>query len=168
VAVFLHTVGNAIAKGEWVSRQFRVRNPQVVDDTIEGEVIVIDLDTGTYYSLRDTSAEIWQGIKAGTDEPAICESLAEHYAATKEEIASAVSRLLEELAAEGLIEETPDGAGAVRAEPLSDPPAQNGRVPFVTPVLEKHTDMQDLILLDPVHDVTEAGWPYVAPADSET
>jgi hypothetical protein len=144
-----------------VTRQFRVRNPQVVDDTIEGEVIVIDLDSGTYYSLRETSAEIWHCIKAGADEASIVDSLAERYLASREEIASAVSPLLDELAAERLIEEA-EGAGL--PEPVSAPPAQNGRVPFIAPVLEKHTDMQDLILLDPVHDVTEAGWPHVAPA----
>jgi coenzyme PQQ synthesis protein D (PqqD) len=143
-----------------VSRQFRVRNPQVVDDTIEGEVIVIDLDSGTYYSLRDTSAAIWHCIKAGAAEASIGDSLAERYAASREEIASAVSRLLDELAAERLIEEAAEGVAP--AEPLSAPLAQNGRMPFVAPVLEKHTDMQDLILLDPVHDVTEAGWPHVA------
>jgi hypothetical protein len=144
-----------------VSRQFRVRNPQVVDDTIEGEVIVIDLDSGTYYSLRDTSAEIWHCIKAGADEASIGDSLAERYTAAREEIGSAVSRLLDELAGERLIEEAaPEGAAS--GELLSAPPGQNGRVPFVAPVLEKHTDMQDLILLDPVHDVTEAGWPHVA------
>ena len=143
-----------------MGRQFRVRNPQVVDDTIEGEVIVIDLDSGTYYSLRDTSAEIWHCIKAGADEATIGDALSERYVAAREEIGSAVSRLLDELAAERLIEEA---EGAASGEPLPAPPAQNGRVPFVAPVLEKHTDMQDLILLDPVHDVTEAGWPHVAP-----
>jgi hypothetical protein len=143
-----------------VGRRFRVRNPHVVDDTIEGEVIVIDLDSGTYYSLRDTSAEIWHGVKGGADEVSIGDSLAERYSAEREEIASAVSRLLDELAAERLIEEATEEASQV--EPLSAPPAQSGRVPFTAPVLEKHTDMQDLILLDPVHDVTEAGWPYVA------
>lgn len=144
-----------------MGRQFRVRNPQVVDDTIEGEVIVIDLESGTYYSLRDTSAEVWHCIKAGADEASIGDSLAERYEAPREEIASSVSRLLDELAAERLIEEAAEAAA--RAEPLGPPPAQNGRVPFVAPVLEKHTDMQDLILLDPVHDVTEAGWPHTAP-----
>ena len=40
-------------------------------ETIEGEVIVIDLETGSYYSLRDASADIWQGIQSGADEQQI-------------------------------------------------------------------------------------------------
>ena len=31
--------------------------------------------------------------------------------------------------------------------------------PFTAPVVEKYTDMAELILLDPVHDVSALGWP---------
>ena len=41
------------------------------------------------------------------------------------------------------------------------------RVPYVPPVLEKFTDMQDLILLDPVHEVSERGWPHAAIPSAE-
>ena len=153
-----------------MSRQFRVRSPHVVDDTIDGEVIVIDLGTGTYYSLRQTSADIWQEIKVGADEVTIADSLAERYAATREEIAAGISRLLDQLLAEGLIEEVSEvpAPGPVESPSVSVSSDQAAPMPFIAPVLEKHTDMQDLILLDPVHDVTEAGWPHVASASSET
>jgi hypothetical protein len=159
-------VEDAIRRGRVMGRQFRVRSPHVVDDTIQGEVIVIDLESGTYYSLRDTAAEIWHYIKSGAGESSIGASLARRHAAAPEETAPAVSRLLDELATERLIEEAAESA--TPAEPLSELPEQEERAPFTAPVLEKHTDMQDLILLDPVHDVTEAGWPYVAAAREET
>jgi len=31
---------------------------------------------------------------------------------------------------------------------------------FEKPKLQKFTDMQDLLLLDPIHEVDEAGWPH--------
>jgi hypothetical protein len=31
--------------------------------------------------------------------------------------------------------------------------------PYAAPVLEKFTDMEAMLLLDPVHDVDEKGWP---------
>jgi hypothetical protein len=35
---------------------------------------------------------------------------------------------------------------------------------FTQPVLEVYTDMQDLLLLDPIHEVDEeAGWPSPKP-----
>jgi hypothetical protein len=30
------------------------------------------------------------------------------------------------------------------------------------PKLEKYTDMEDLLLLDPIHDVQEVGWPQTS------
>ena len=74
-----------------------------------------------------------------------------------------MGRLLDELAAEGLIE--PDGASGDADVAAAAPPTTNGRLPFQAPVLEKHSDMQDLILLDPVHEVGPRGWPHTA--DSE-
>jgi hypothetical protein len=34
----------------------------------------------------------------------------------------------------------------------------NGR-PYSPPKLSAYTDMQELLLLDPVHEVDDAGWP---------
>jgi hypothetical protein len=33
--------------------------------------------------------------------------------------------------------------------------------PFATPVLEKYTDMEAMLLVDPIHEVNEAGWPQL-------
>lgn len=30
---------------------------------------------------------------------------------------------------------------------------------FEEPIFHKYTDMEDLLLLDPIHDVDETGWP---------
>jgi hypothetical protein len=38
-------------------------------------------------------------------------------------------------------------------------------LPFETPLLEKHEDMQAMILIDPVHQVGALGWPHPADAD---
>ena len=38
------------------------------------------------------------------------------------------------------------------------------RLGYVAPTLQKYSDMQDLLLIDPVHEVDETGWPN-RPAD---
>ena len=43
----------------------RINSPQVVNETIQGEAIVIHLGTGTYYSLQGTGAAIWDARSAG-------------------------------------------------------------------------------------------------------
>jgi hypothetical protein len=132
-------------------------------ETIEGEVIVIDLTTGSYYSLRDASAAIWQEVEKGTDEAGIAIALEHRYEAANDEIRDAARRLLDELVAEGLVERV---SSETDVEPrASSPPTANERRPFQAPVLEKHSDMQDLILLDPVHEVGPQGWPHAAKPD---
>jgi hypothetical protein len=141
-----------------VTRRFRVNSPRVMHETIEGEVIVIDLTTGSYYSLRDASADIWREIESGASEARIGAELEHRYEGPQAEIQAGVGRLLDELAAEGLIEPS----DASDDEPPALPTAAAARVPFQPPVLEKHSDMQDLILLDPVHEVGPRGWPHAA------
>jgi hypothetical protein len=131
-------------------------------ETIEGEVMVIDIATGSYYSLRDSGAVVWQGVERGAAEAEIAQELARRYDAPAGEISSAVSRLLGELQAEGLVEQSEDAG-----PPIVVDGAEGPREPFQAPVLEKHTDMQDLILLDPVHEVDARGWPHPASQGSE-
>ena len=145
-----------------MTMRFRVNSPNVIHETIEGEVILIDLKTGTYYSLRDAGAAVWQAIERGADEDEIQAALALRYEGSADEMRDAVRRLVAELEGEGLIR-AESAADAPAAGPA---PSENGapaRKPFQPPVLEKHTDMQDLILLDPVHEVGAQGWPHPAP-----
>jgi len=143
-----------------MSKRHRVNSPRVMHETIDDEVIVIDLTTGSYYSLRAAGAEIWHGVDRGLAENEIAELLGARYDGSPDEIGAAVSELLRELSSEGLIESA-NGAG--EPSPVELSPAATDDRPrerFQPPVLEKHTDMQDLILLDPVHEVDARGWPH--------
>jgi coenzyme PQQ synthesis protein D (PqqD) len=141
--------------------QHRVNSPDVIYETIEGEVILIDLKTGTYYSLRGVGAAIWQGIVAGADDERIVVELRRRYDAAEDQTAAAVQRLIGELERESLIR-IHDGEDEA-AEPSVFENGAGPRLPFEPPSLEKHTDMQDLILLDPVHEVGAEGWPQPKP-----
>jgi hypothetical protein len=147
-----------------VNKRFRIKSPRVMHETIDGEVILIDLETGTYYSLRDAGAEVWQGVERGASETEIGDALIASYEGPPDEIRAAAAELLAELAREGLVELT--GEDGSQSEARAPSVTGGGRVPFRAPVLEKHTDMQDLILLDPVHEVDPRGWPHAAPADA--
>ena len=139
--------------------RFRVNSPRVVHETIDGEVVIINLDTGCYYSLDGVGAVIWNRIERGASLGEMVEWLAGNYASDHQQVEAAVQQLVTELQAEELIRglDGPIGPGrdGARAEPAQPPAA------FETPVLHKHTDMQDLLLLDPIHEVDETGWPTV-------
>lgn len=136
----------------------------VLHETIDGEVIVIDLSSGTYYSLRGSAAEVWGMIHGpqGASSSDVAAGLAVRYQPNGHDIEAAVTQFLGRLQDEGLVTVVPatDAAPAVAfsVEPSTSPGE------FVAPVLDKYTDMQDLVLIDPVHDVTGAGWPHAPDA----
>jgi len=58
------------------------------------------------------------------------------------------------LETEGLIYESPDLDESVQLTKVKLPER------YTKPVLNVFTDMQEVIALDPVHDVSEKGWPH--------
>ena len=134
-------------------------NPKVVGETVEGETILIHLETGSYYSLTGAGAEIWDLLADGCSIDEIVTRLGQAYDAGADELRHAVEGLVEELTQEDLIE---PGATASLSSATKDGnrPARE-RSAFQPPVLEKFTDMQDFLLVDPIHEVDESGWPSV-------
>ena len=137
-------------------------NPQVLHETIDGEVIVIDLATGTYYSLRGSAADVWQLLAQapGVTTPQIAEALVAHYEAGDGDVEADLSRFVGQLVDERLVNRVEAVGDAGVPVPV---PERNGQAPraFEPPALEKYTDMQELVLLDPVHEVDQTGWPRV-------
>lgn len=135
--------------------RFRINSPEVISETIQGETIVINLTTGTYYSLPGSGAEIWEAVSASATVDEIAGALQARYDASAEEITTGVADLVEELLAEQLITASDATTSDLAAgEPLGS------KLPFQKPALGKYTDMQDLVLLDPVHEVDDRGWPH--------
>lgn len=146
--------------------RYRVNTSQVISETIDGEAVMINLPTGNYYSLNDAGGEVWTLIERTASVEEMVATLTSHYEAAPDEIERSVGELLDRLVREELIvpctgEEVDTGA-AVAMTASTTPPSEDRR-PFQAPKLEKFTDMQDLILLDPVHEVDAKGWPHLPP-----
>jgi hypothetical protein len=138
--------------------RFRINTENVVHETVDGEVIAIDLANGSYYSLAGCGPEIWTLLLGGAGEAEICGALASSFDAEPEAIRSEVAALIVKLQEAGLV--VVDGESAD-----SDVVAPNGtvpRTPFEPPRFERYNDMKDYFLLDPIHEVDPAGWPRPA------
>lgn len=139
--------------------RYRLNSPTVIAEVIEGEAIIVNLDSGAYYSLDGAGAEVWAAAQSGATLAELIGLTAAQYHGTAAETASGIAALVEELVAEGLLV-----TNSATGEDVAAPAAPNGdRPPFVKPVLQKYTDMADLLLLDPIHEVDEQGWPHPAP-----
>jgi hypothetical protein len=130
---------------------YHVATSKVAHEIIDGEAVVIHLETGHYYSLNGISAQLWQWFAAGASRAQILDALDP---LTSDQV-GAVDQFIDSLLAEGILEQ---GSG----EPASAPLAKYGAA-FEAPAFEKYNDMQNLLLSDPIHDVDETGWPHLDP-----
>jgi len=144
------------------SDHFRVNRPNVTSETIDGEVVILNLDRGRYYSLGGCGSRAWSAIESRASVAQIVDDVVAGYDGERGEMESAVLGLLEELRREELIVEVSPSDEAAPGARVSvngnGAPAVRG--PFSAPVLQVYTDMEDLLLLDPIHEVDESGWPH--------
>jgi hypothetical protein len=137
--------------------RFRIKRPDVIHELLDDELVIVNLKSGSYFSLDRVGAVIWHCIDQQATRGEIVAALLCRYEGESESIEQAVQQLIDQLRDEKLIE--PDSA-PLSAAPRSDSSSTvNGRSPFVAPVLQKFTDMQELLLLDPIHEVDKSGWP---------
>jgi coenzyme PQQ synthesis protein D (PqqD) len=129
----------------------RISTDRVVSEVIDGEVVAIDLQTGRYYSLEGPAARAWEAVHNGRDVDGIVAVVADEVGLSADDVRPDVSAFLAELTIEGLLDATDGNASA---------PPGPGRVSLV---LHRYTDMEDLIVLDPIHEVDETGWPNRRP-----
>lgn len=103
----------------------------VISDTLDGDTIVIDVQTGAYYTLTPAAGRLWeQAQTSGTCEPN----------------GEADNGVLGALIAEGLLSATSAGTAPVAGSDASA-------------AFTRYTDMEELLLADPIHDVDDQGWP---------
>lgn len=134
-----------------------VNRSAVVSDVIEGEAVIINLESGSYYSFNSTGSALWSILQHGPASPSdIAAELAGRYSGEADTIRDAVDASLKQLLDEGLIIESPRGSASA-AQPPGTSPADAPA--FVAPSLEIHTDMQDFLLVDPIHEVDTTGLP---------
>lgn len=143
------------------STGFQINRPTVVYETIDKEVIIIEFDSGNYYSLDKAGADIWNFIDKGLSANDIIEGLIGLYKGKRQDMENAVYQLIDELEKENLIVTSKIG-NSKNDSNISGQSETGLEIPapvFEIPTLHKYSDMQDLLLLDPIHEVDEKGWP---------
>lgn len=141
--------------------RFRVNSPKVVHETIDNEVVIIDFDTGNYYSLDGVGAYVWGCIENEHTLAEIVEEVARQFIGDGIDLETVIPELIGELQQDNLVVIVQTSQMSEEAGQVANNVAKSAKHPFEPPVLHRYTDMQELLLLDPIHEVDEAGWPSV-------
>lgn len=117
-----------------------------------GEMVAVNFDTGKYYGLSGSALVIWQHLARPSSVDQVVEELERRYVPGDHDIRDMAEAFLKILKQEKLLMEldVPDP---------KDLPVDE-KIRFEVPGLEVHSDLQELIMLDPVHDSDpDQGWP---------
>lgn len=125
-------------------------------ETFEHEVVVLQTLDGTYYAFGGSTIVFWEDLVSGRSIARILSALDGEAKHAGNSIAGAVTSFIDVLMQEQiLLPVATEAEGELRLGGAS--PNQE----FVMPTFEKHVDMQDLLTLDPIHDIDIAkGWPH--------
>jgi hypothetical protein len=134
--------------------RFGVDKTRIAHQTIGDEAIVVDFQMGTYFSLRDSAAEIWELLTGSMPVDDLISLYRSDNPEQAQAVESEIRTFIAELVAANLLSRD---ESFFNVDPQQTPIK---RGPFSKPLLEKFDDMSELIMLDPVHDVTEHGWPH--------
>jgi hypothetical protein len=138
-------------------QRFTVNSPGVVHDTFDGEAVIINLESGNYYSLQYSAEYLWNRLASGVNVSRLIAELAEYYSMEPADVEAFLEPFIGQLLEEDLLREVAADDSNIGEKD----PDRNALMParFEEPVLNCFTDMQELLLLDPIHEVDDMGWP---------
>jgi hypothetical protein len=134
-----------------------VNTPTVVYERFDDELVAINMNTGIYHSMVGVATDAFVLLAEEATAQELADALASKYAAEPAVIRAALDPFLQDLEKQQLIApvETPKKRAqlAVAGERMG--------VTFVAPSLQAFNDLEGLLLLDPIHEVDDEGWPSV-------
>lgn len=137
----------------------RIREEALSMERLDGEIILINFDSGQYFSLTSVSADILWLIRQGVPRDQWLGILERAFPGVpaSSEVDPTIDAFLAELKDAGIIDD-----GAVETGESSESlPDDYVRTAWLAPALEANHDLVDLLLIDPIHDVGDDGWPQL-------
>lgn len=135
----------------------RANTPSVTSENFDDEVVLVNFDSGKYHSIQGTGVDIWQMLLVGSTVADIQRRLRNRFAGNAAEMDQAAAQFVDALRSEDLVVVAgPDWQSGGGGESAGTDDTSRA---FVTPSLTTFTDMQELLQLDPIHEVDPSGWP---------
>lgn len=135
---------------------YELNEPDVVAETIDNEAIVINLEKGVYFSIRSIGLYAWEALLSHHPSEVIASELSKRFPAEAAKIDEDMRVYLKALLDERLLRVT----SSDRNHHGPFPSDNLLSIIYECPAFQKYTDMEALLLLDPIHDTDEQGWPH--------
>jgi hypothetical protein len=147
--------------GVIVVMNYSINNSTAIYDIIDGDIVIIHLETGNYYNLSDTGASIWQLIVKTVSYENLVTALSANYLNPGPDVEQDIKAFLDQLENEGLVVQVSTEENGLSKEGSTK--IETKKVEYTRPILNVFSDMQDFLLVDPIHEVDEKGLPKYTP-----
>lgn len=125
-------------------------NSRLAAEVFDGEYIIANLDTGLYFSVQGLAVSLISLLPYENHQTVI-EQLTNLFPENSDVIVDELNTIFMELLENEIILKGELKSNVERTEAIMPTAYQSSR-------FNKYADMQDLLLLDPIHDVDEEGW----------
>jgi hypothetical protein len=130
---------------------FLQANTRVFAEEFDGETVLIDVENGLYFSLAGAAADLWRSFTPAREPETVVAAMTSSLQGADPK---ALQDLMAQMQAHGLLVSAPPVDSTTLA------PLVFAASHFQTPVLQVFSDLAELIVIDPVHEVDAAGgWP---------
>lgn len=78
---------------------------EAICQKVSGEMVILDLNSESYFGLNETGCRIWQLLEAGYTRPDILQTLTDEFDVSRQELETDLQALLDALESAGLIQQ---------------------------------------------------------------
>ncbi|MGN0202276.1 MAG: PqqD family peptide modification chaperone [Candidatus Cryptobacteroides sp.] len=131
-----------------------INNEKVYASLADGQYVILNIVSGSYYSLNTASSAVLQDLLEGASEAAIAASLSSLHPAA--DVDSLLKEFIGRLLSLEIVcqDETAAEGPAVNCSALK---AEDDALELV---VDEFNDVADLLMMDPIHEVkNDSGWP---------
>lgn len=90
------------------SQKLVLRNPDLIAADLDGDTVMMDVESGHYFSLNSVGSYVWAALEDPSSKQSIIDKvLLEFEVSEADSVAADVSKFLQELLENGLIQEVP-------------------------------------------------------------
>ncbi len=136
--------------------------PSITLERLDGETIAIDFESGLFFGFRESAADIIWLISEGVEVEHFFNVIQRHFRATDDagSIIAQINTFVEDLTNLGILETgiSPKESTQLDIQSISLP-SDYERDIWRSPNIDSNESLKDLLIIDPIHDVTKGGWP---------
>ena len=141
---------------------YKIDRANVVFEIFDTEIVIINLENGNYYSYDGIGVDIWGLLKDQISINEVKKWIVNKYnQEDQSEIKEMISRSIAELENEDLLIISERNNNIDNQINIKDIGVDINldKKNFKNPVLQRYTDMQDFLLVDPIHEIEYEKWP---------